>query len=63
MPRLSRAANERPCIRTKDRAATNDAGGVAEMDVVLADEFRDGNVPAQMVVDGGQAAFAAALKR
>jgi len=23
MPRLSRAANERPCIRTKDRAATN----------------------------------------
>src|SRR5437879_11815890 len=35
----------------------------AEMDVVLADEFRDGNVPAQMApLTVAQAAFAAAPK-
>ena len=32
----------------KDRAATNRCWRCGEMDVVLADEFRDGNVPAQM---------------
>jgi len=35
----------------------------AEMDVVLADEFRDGMYRADGSVDGGQAAFARALKR
>jgi len=36
----------------------------AEMDVVLADEFRDGNVPAQMApLTVAQAAFARHLKR
>jgi hypothetical protein len=35
----------------------------AEMDVVLADEFRDGNVPAQMApLTVAKAAFAAAPK-
>ncbi len=45
--RLSRATKKQPIGTMRRGAATTDGGDVAEADLVLADEFRDGNVPAK----------------